>query len=330
MTVVGKKLWLCIATGCALFGVALFAVLFRWDVDRAAKPPAPPPPAPAGDTGLQRMRVRTVGGTGIRTGGEGSRQKPRPADVSAAVRSVVGLDPATAGRYVPRSRALASLGRDLARDETDALLDYLLSPDDSMRPERVAALKNDVWNLLRNQTVVPPGLIPVTAAVFRDPAQPPAVRDYALQHLGVMLEQPLRRAEREDILECLREAAGQDSAPWSGTALIALSRMPDSGAEDRAFLRSRALAVAASSRSHPAARVTAVQIAAEQGCRDILPTVRVLAYDRDAAVPLRLASLAALRRLGASSDHAALRALAATNADERLAPALSPLTRPAP
>ena len=29
MTVVGKKLWLCVVTGCALFGAALFAVLFR-------------------------------------------------------------------------------------------------------------------------------------------------------------------------------------------------------------------------------------------------------------------------------------------------------------
>ena len=162
----------------------------------------------------------------------------------------------------------------------------------------------------------------MTVAVFRDPAQPPAVRDYALQHLGVTLERPLRRAEREDIRECLREAAGQDSAPWSGTALIALSRMPDADAEDRAFLRSRAVTVAVASHSHPAARVTAVQIAAEQGCRDILPTARALAYDRDAAVPLRLASLAALRRLGDASDHAALRALAATNADERLSAAL--------
>jgi len=270
------------------------------------------------------MCVRAVAEKGTRAVGEDMRRGAGMADAPAAVRSVVGLDPATAGRYALRSRALASLGRNLAREETDALLDYLLSPDDSMRPERVAALKNDVWNLLRNQASLPPGLVPVTAAVFRDPAQPPAVRDYALQHLGVMLEQPLRRAEREAILGCLKEATGQDSAPWSGTALIALSRMPDSGAEDRAFLRSRALAVAASSRSHPAARVTAVQIAAEQGCRDILPTVRVLAYDRDAAVPLRLASLAALRRLGASSDHAALRALAATNTDERISAALPP------
>ena len=90
-----------------------------------------------------------------------------------------------------------------------------------------------------------------------------------------------------------------------------------------AFLRSRALAVAASSHSHPAARVTAVQIAAEQGCHDILPTARTLAYDRDAAAPLRLASLAALRRLGTVSDLAALRVLAATNTDERLSAALA-------
>ena len=307
------------AVAVMFFFASWFAVLFFRDVGKTM---SVLPPAPEVGAGTRRMRVRAVAGNEMRSGSERERRGPRVADAPAAVRIVVGLDPGTAGRYVPRSRALASLGRDLAREETDALLDYLLSPDGTMRPERVAALKNDVWNLLRNQTVVPPDLIPVTAAVFRDPAQPPAVRDYALQHLGVMLERPLRRAERGDILECLREAAGQDAAPWSGTALIALSRMPDADAEDRAFLRSRAVTVAVASHSHPAARVTAVQIAAEQGCRDILPTARALAYDRDAAVPLRLASLAALRRLGDASDHAALRALAATNADERLSAAL--------
>ena len=319
MTFSCKRLFLYTVTAVALSGAALFAVLSLRNSGRTGKPS---PPIPAVDPEPRRMRVRAVAEKGIRTGGEDMRREPRAADAPAAVRSVVGLDPATAGRYALRSRALASLGRNLSREEADALLDYLLSPDDSMRPERVAALKNDVWNLLRNQTVVPPDLIPVTAAVFRDPAQPPAVRDYALQHLGVMLEQPLRRAEREAILGCLKEATGQDSAPWSGTALIALLRQRETGVEDRRFLRSRASALAASSRSHPASRVTAVQVAAETGCREVLPTVRALARDRDAPLPLRLASLAALRRLGTASDLDFLRAFAATNTDERLPAAL--------
>ncbi|MBO4286702.1 MAG: hypothetical protein J5985_00870 [Kiritimatiellae bacterium] len=52
VTIDSKKLWLCMVTGCALFGVALFAVLFRWNVDRAAKPHPSAPPVPAVDTVL--------------------------------------------------------------------------------------------------------------------------------------------------------------------------------------------------------------------------------------------------------------------------------------
>ncbi|MBQ7189258.1 MAG: hypothetical protein IJR99_07565 [Kiritimatiellae bacterium] len=122
-----------VAVAVMFFFASWFAVLFFRDVGKTV---SVLPPAPAVDAGTRRMRVRAVGGKGIRTDGEGARQKPRPADAPAAVRSVAGLDPETAGRFVPPSRALASLGRDLAREETDALLEYLLSPDGAMRPRR--------------------------------------------------------------------------------------------------------------------------------------------------------------------------------------------------
>ena len=69
---------------------------------------------------------------------------------------------------------------------------------------------------------------------------------------------------------------------------------------------------------------------AEAGCREILPTARALVFDAAAALPLRLSAIAALRRLGTPFDLASLRAIAATNADERLAPSLSPLACPTP
>ena len=162
----------------AILVVCIATCLFISVPRNAVRAGTPSPPSPAVGTGSRRMRVRAVAEKGVRTSGvEDARRGAGVADAPAAVRSVAGLDPATAGRYALRSRALASLGRNLAPEETDALLDYLLSPDDSMRPERVAALKNDVWNLLRGQASFPPGLVPVTAAVFRDASQPPAVRD---------------------------------------------------------------------------------------------------------------------------------------------------------
>ena len=72
---------------------------------------------------------------------------------SRAVAIVCGMDEATADRYEARNDALRSIARrrDLPKDDVEVLLVYLRSQDDNMRVERVAALKNDVMNLLRNQ-----------------------------------------------------------------------------------------------------------------------------------------------------------------------------------
>ena len=87
---------------------------------------------------------------------------------SGAVAIVCGEDVATAGRYEARNDALRSIARrrDLTKDDIDALLAYLREQDDNMRVERVAALKNDVMNLLRNQDPPAEGLVETLIAMF--------------------------------------------------------------------------------------------------------------------------------------------------------------------
>ncbi len=74
------------------------------------------------------------------------------ATASDAVAIVCGMDAATVDRYEARNDALRSIARrrDLEKDDVAALMAYLRRADDAMRIERVAALKNDVMNLLRN------------------------------------------------------------------------------------------------------------------------------------------------------------------------------------
>ena len=74
------------------------------------------------------------------------------AAASGAVANVCGMDDATADRYEARNDALRSIARrrDLPNDDVDALMAYLRAADDALRVERVAALKNDVMNLLRD------------------------------------------------------------------------------------------------------------------------------------------------------------------------------------
>ena len=75
------------------------------------------------------------------------------ASTSRAVTVVCGVDAATASRYEARNDALRSImrSRSLTKDDATALMDYLASTNDLLRMERVAALKNDVMNLLRSQ-----------------------------------------------------------------------------------------------------------------------------------------------------------------------------------
>ena len=79
--------------------------------------------------------------------------------VSTAVSTVCGLNPATADRYEARNDALRSIARErnLATNDVAALMSWLTSTDDPLHVERLAALKNDVMNLLRNQEPPPPG-----------------------------------------------------------------------------------------------------------------------------------------------------------------------------
>ena len=100
-------------------------------------------------------------------------RKPEPTDhevieASAAVAIVCGADSATADRYEARNDALRSIARrrDLSEKDVAALIAYLRRADNAMRIERVAALKNDIMNLLRSQEPPVEGLAETLIVMF--------------------------------------------------------------------------------------------------------------------------------------------------------------------
>ena len=128
----------------ALLGLAYVIVLREsddWDL-----------PSPRSLPMSNELRVKSVLWKEIHT---------MPSDVVAIspVAAVCG-DGANAGRYEARNDALRSImrSRSLTKEDAAALLDYLASTNDAMRVERVAALKNDVMNLLRRQETPVEGL----------------------------------------------------------------------------------------------------------------------------------------------------------------------------
>lgn len=252
-----------------------------------------------------------------------SLREPAPTSSAEAVRIVVGADPATTNRYLARSRAVETLGDDLSPGEIRMLLDYLSSLHDPLRPERVAALKNDVMNALRRQRVPPTALAPRLIRMFREGRHEPAVLDYCIQHLGAFQERLQDAGQLEDVRKCLREAALRETFSYSGTALIALTRLPHPAESDRAFLMSRTVAIAGNASAHEAARITAMQIASELGHVDALPTIRAVAESSEISVSLRTAAIGALGVFGDKSDAERLKRLLDGNPNPRLLPALN-------
>lgn len=139
-----------------LIVVAVVVVALREQRQTAPPPNVPVSPCPA------EVRVKAV------------ERQPEPSDhdvveASTAVAIVCGADATTADRYEARNDALMSIARrrDLPEKDVAALVVYLRSRDDAMRVERVAAFKNDVMNLLRNQDHPAEGLVEMLIAVIK-------------------------------------------------------------------------------------------------------------------------------------------------------------------
>ena len=250
-------------------------------------------------------------------------RKPEPvgrgeiATASAAVAIVCGRDKATADRYEARNDALRSIARrrDLPEKDVAALVAYLRTADNAMRVERVAALKNDVMNLLRNQDPPVEGLAETLIVMFEGRGisthnsstpnspthpHPPAVLDYCIQHLGAMLDE-LDEKGRLRVRAVLAKAAKRTKQPYAGTALYSLAEDARATPAQDKELKGLALALCKPGANH-AARIAAIQLAGERGFADALPLLREIlsAPSRDAI--LDIAAIGSVGLLGNADD----------------------------
>ena len=232
---------------------------------------------------------------------------------SDAVAIVCGMDEATADRYEARNDALRSIARrrDLAKGDVDALLAYLRATDDAMRIERVAALKNDVMNLLRSQEPPPKGLAETLMGIFEGGKHPPVVIDYCIQHLGAMvneLDESMRTGVRGapalpdgGVRGVLVKAAREKTKPYAGTALYSLAEDKRATAAQEGELKRLTLALCKPGVNN-VARIAAIQLAGERGFADALPILRetLSAPSRDAV--LDTVCIGSIGHLGNADD----------------------------
>lgn len=290
-----------IVCGTALLIAAAVGVVVA---SRNHRQPAPPPDVPVAALPAE-VRVKAV------------ERKPEPTDhevieASAAVAIVCGADSATADRYEARNDALRSIARrrDLPEKDVAALIAYLRTADNAMRIERVAALKNDVMNLLRNQDPPPKDLAGTLIGIFEGGKHPPVVIDYCIQHLGAMLDE-LDEKGRLRVRAVLAKAAKRTKQPYAGTALYSLAEDARATPAQDKELKGLALALCKPEANH-AARIAAIQLAGERGFADALPVLRetLSAPSRDAV--LDIAAIGSVGLLGSAVDIPLVESVAAS------------------
>ena len=189
---------------------------------------------------------------------------------SDSVRTICGLDAASADRYEARNDALRSVARrrDLASDDVALLMSYVESTNCILRVEREAALRNDVLNLLCNQEPVPDGLPAILVGMVERGGYDPAILDYCVQHLGALWPDLRDDVRRNRVRDLLVLTARDISNPCAGTALYSLAEGIGPGKDD-GLLRRLTLAACAKD-ANPLVRLSALQLAGERGYREVV------------------------------------------------------------
>lgn len=275
-----RKWGVVISCGIALLIAAVVAVVVA---SRNRHQPAPPPDVPVAALPAE-VRVKAV------------ERKPETSDhevieASTVVAIVCGEDAPTADRYEARNDALRSIARrrDMPEKDVAALIAYLRRADDALRLERVAALKNDVMNLLRNQDPPVEGLAETLIAMIEgnkgnrcgalgDRALPgntvhsPVVVDYCIQHLGAVVNE-LDEERRARVRGVLVKAARDKTKPYVGTALYSLAEDKHATAVQEGELKRLTLALCKPGVNN-VARIAAIQLAGQRGYAEALPVLR--------------------------------------------------------
>lgn len=254
----------------------------------------------------------------------GHRPRLRPADgVSPAVDTVCGFVPETAARFPVRIAALRSISnrRNLPPEDVLALMDYVASTNQVLAASRVAALKNDVLNLLRRQEPVPEGLTSLLVDMLESGLYDATITDYCIQHLGSMWRDFATEGERENARKAFVSVASRKDVPYAGTALYALADEDGAPEEYRRKLRRLAVDLACDPEANRLARITAIQVAGSHGYAEVLPSARNALSEPHPDAVLAMVSVGTIGCLGAPSDVKLLERFRAT-AGVRLQPAI--------
>ena len=245
-------------------------------------------------------------------------------------------------RITDRLWAVQHLGRALSSEQVSEFYLFLKALPDPQEKNLAGlnVLKNDLVSLLQDQIHPPAGLTGTLIEIYRNPAQDPVARDYALQHLVTWYEQGAADAPAAKFkIQSVLWQAVRENTSIAGTALLGLHRLVasdsrtlplaegdllrsasiplDGGREEISQTALRMLSLAG---LPSASRITAIQVCAEREVAEALPAIQALAQT-DGSIALRISAIAALGRLGGPEQAALLQQLEAEQ-NQALKPAI--------
>ena len=235
-----------------------------------------------------------------------------PASISKIVDSSI-TDPAD------RLNLARSLGPNLNAEEISSLYRFLESTEQNAEENLhiLRGIKNDVMKALRHQAVLPDGLTELLTKIYHDQKQDNVIRDYAIQHLTLWYGESATESENAKLqVRNLLNEAMLENGSVAGTALLGSHRLAGT---DRAFVQDEisenAIRLAQSSDASVPTRITAIQVCAERGIKEILPMLKSLAESNE-SVALRISALSALGSLSTREDVPILKQFASANNEQ--------------
>jgi hypothetical protein len=196
-----------------------------------------------------------------------------------------------------RVRLLKRLrGKLFSSEEQEVALAFLAGKNVPTRMSKSSSqwLADELLTTLRSQEPPWNGLAAELGKTAFQSSTDPVIRDYIMQHLGLIWEKTGPQAEIE---KSLWQAMATSDETTPGTALIALSRgyARDQNEEPQRKVLQRALTLALDPSTKLAVRVTALSIAGEGGSAEVKTLATSLTEDPNTPVILRKVAERVLR-----------------------------------
>ena len=193
----------------------------------------------------------------------------------------------------------------LSHEDRQSLIQYLSAdPPATITPGQHHWIVDELITTLRADGADNAALSQDLASLYRDRTRHMIVRDYVLQHLGHLTHEG---GDLEIIRQTLQSATTEKQGTIAGTALLALNQTGTSETTS-----AQALQIASDPQTDLRSRITALQIAGQQGNVEAIPIATETAADSSQPTAFRLAAIASLAELGATGQQALIQQLTAS------------------